>query len=433
MAVVQHAGFQGWAQMDREVLLLARDCLQIVVLEEEEERDFMRDRRWWVRDWLSRRPVHGQYDALLHELRLEDPASYRNFLRVDHETFLMLLHRLEGNLTKMTTRCRAPVTPALKLALTLRYLATGSSYRSLMYGFRVAHNTISGIVADVCQAIVDVFEAEVIQTPTEPQQWLEVAEQFQNKWQFPHALGALDGKHIAITKPQNSGSTYHNYKGFFSVVLLALVDADYKFRWIQVGDVGSSSDAQIWNHCDLREGIDQGVVGIPDPAPLPGDDQDTPYFILADDAFALQLWLMKPYSKRGLSDLQKIFNYRLSRGRRVVENGFGILANRFRCLLTTLNQRPDRACLVIKACVCLHNLLRSRNPAADNAIIDNEDQDHHVVPGAWRQHCQMHDMDNLQRGNLHTRAAKRQRDYLMHYVNSPAGSVAWQDRMLRQY
>ena len=63
----------------------------------------------------------------------------------------------------------------------------------------------------------------------------------------PHAVGALDGKYIAIRKLKKSDSEYFNYKGHFPVVLLALVDADYKFLWVNVGASGSSSDAQIFS------------------------------------------------------------------------------------------------------------------------------------------------------------------------------------------
>lgn len=69
--------------------------------------------------------------------------------------------------------------------------------------------------------------------------------------QFPHVSGALGDKRIAIKKPHKSGSTYHNYKGFYTIVLMVLVDADYKFLWIQVDDVGSSSGGHA-NHYVVR-------------------------------------------------------------------------------------------------------------------------------------------------------------------------------------
>ena len=79
--------------------------------------------------------------------------------------------------------------------------------------------------------------------PTDPEEWKKIEERFRNRWNVPHAVGALDDKHIAIKKPKRSDSEYFNYKCYFS--LLALVDADYKFLWVNAGDSGSSSDAQI--------------------------------------------------------------------------------------------------------------------------------------------------------------------------------------------
>ena len=73
---------------------------------------------------------------------------------------------------------------------------------------------------------------------------------------------------MALKKPKNSGVLYHNYKGFFSTVMLALVDRQYNFRWVDVGTVGSCSDAQIFNTYHLKREIDDNSIGFTDPAPI---------------------------------------------------------------------------------------------------------------------------------------------------------------------
>ena len=152
--------------------------------------------------------------------------------------------------------------------------------------------------------------------------------------------------------------------------------------------------------------------------------------ITGDDAFALRTWLMKPFSRRCMAHDERVFNYRLSRARRIVENAFGILANRFRALLTTLAQEPETVKVMVLACVCLHNLMRLRYPTAQNDVLDREDANHNVIPGAWRQDAQLGDMQEARRGNIDTWLAKQQRKELKHYYSSVVGAVPWQHEMI---
>ena len=86
--------------------------------------------------------------------------------------------------------------------------------------------------------------------------------------EYPPCCGEIDGNHIAMKKPKKSDSDYYNYKGFFSLMVLALVDAEYRFPWVNVGSNGSSSGTKVVNRNDLRETIEDGTLGLPPPEPL---------------------------------------------------------------------------------------------------------------------------------------------------------------------
>ncbi|WAR29141.1 hypothetical protein MAR_002709, partial [Mya arenaria] len=112
-----------------------------------------------------------------------------------------------------------------------------------------------------------------------------------------------------------------------------------------------------------------------------------------DDAFPLRQYMLKPYPHRHLARDERFFNYRCSRARRVVENAFGILANRFRRLLTTLEMRPSTVTKTVMACMTLHNLMRTRYPNIQNADLDREDEQGQFIAGAWRDQAVLEDVD----------------------------------------
>ena len=111
-----------------------------------------------------------------------------------------------------------------------------------------------------------------------------------------------------MKKPKKTGSDYCNYKGFFSLVLLALVDAEYGFLFIDLGSNRSCSDAQIFNRSLLREKIEDGSLGLPPPEHLGEGGPHLHYILLGDDAFALMPWMVKPYSRRQVTREKRIAN-----------------------------------------------------------------------------------------------------------------------------
>ena len=135
------------------------------------------------------------------------------------------------------------------------------------------------------------------------------------------------------------------------MVLLALVDANYMYSLYNVWANRSSSDAGVFNQSTLWAALEDNTIGFPEPDPLPGDDRDFPYFIIGDDAFPLRNWLMKFYSRRSMTYKERVMNYRTSRSGRVLKNVFGKLAQRCRCLLTTLALEPDNMIRVVMGCL----------------------------------------------------------------------------------
>ena len=199
--------------------------------ERERARDEARqavNRSIWCREWLLRRSVFGDYDHLIDELHREDARGFKNFLRIEPEFFNEMVERVTPILKKQDTNMRRPLSVGLKLAVTLRFLATGNSYASLQYSFRVSKSAISRFVPQVCQAIIDVYQNETLVCPTTPEQWENVASEFSKKWNYHNCIGALDGKHVAMKKPHHGGSLYFNYKKFHSIVLMAVADANYR-------------------------------------------------------------------------------------------------------------------------------------------------------------------------------------------------------------
>ena len=121
---------------------------------------------------------------------LDDPMAYRNFIQMPPELCQELEQRITSEFQRDRTLMRDPVSPGVKLAVTLRHLATGDSNTTLQCAFRVARATSEKFVPEVCDAITMAYRDQVMQCPTLPEDWLLVESVFCRRWNFPHALDA---------------------------------------------------------------------------------------------------------------------------------------------------------------------------------------------------------------------------------------------------
>ncbi|XP_030762216.1 uncharacterized protein LOC115887035 [Sitophilus oryzae] len=228
------------------------------------------------------------------------------------------------------------------------YLAEGCSMQEIAWGYRLGKATVHIIIKETCGVLWEKLQPLELpnptkkKTPTTAADWLNIAKDFESTCNIPNVIGAMDGKHIVFRAPKIDGSMW--------------------------GVNGRVSDGGVYCQSTLAKAIAQNYLNIPEDRCLPGRNKLVPHVILADAAFPLGEHIMKPYPFRNLTNEQKIYNYRLSRGRRVVENAFGILANRFRISLTTINLSAQKVQIITLAARVLHSSL-----SAENLYMVNDD------------------------------------------------------------
>ncbi|XP_063242786.1 uncharacterized protein LOC134542451 [Bacillus rossius redtenbacheri] len=407
-----------------EILLVSSAVVVIAAYHCMQRKHKRRSRRWWCSNLFKDRVSNQMLGVLKAQ---EISGQYKNFTRMSPTTFEDLLIKIGPKICKKETHLREPITIQDRLAVTLRFLATGDSYSSLQYLFRISKQAIGGIVTEVCSALIEVLK-ENIKLPKNPAEWMEVVKVFEDLWNLPHCVGAIDGKHVIIQSPMNSGSEFYNYKSQFSIVLFALVDGNYNFLFADVGCQGRISDGGVFNNSKLYDMMTKRTLGLPSPTELPGRQMKVPYFFAADNAFALGENILKPYS----GDLEKgsckrIFNYRLSRARRVVENAFGIASSVFRVLRKPILLEPEKVQLIVTAIIHLHNHLRwhSTNLYTPQELMDYEEGGV-LTEGSWRKDENMTSLVPLRsiprRSSAHF---QKIRDELADYCVKE-GAISWQ-------
>lgn len=172
---------------------------------------------------------------------------------------------------------------------------------------------------------------------------------FQDRWQFVNCGGSMDGQHIRILPPPKSGLTYYNYKNFNSIVLMALVNSNYEFIHVDVGKNGRLSDGGVFEYTEFGRKLLAKKLNLLD---TNASVNNMNYVFIGDEAFSLEEHFLKPYGQKDLNSEKRIFNYRLSRARNVVENAFGIISSRFRILYTPINMQPKNISYIILANMC---------------------------------------------------------------------------------
>lgn len=187
-----------------------------------------------------------------------------------------------------------------------------------------------------------------------------------------------------------------------------------------MGSYGKNSDGGILSHSKLGKGFDQNKLDVPEKEALPGTTNEVPYVVIGDEAFPLKTYLLRPYPGKQLDNNEKkIYNYRLCRARRVVENAFGILSQKFRIYNRRIIAKPENVDVIILTTCVLHNFIKKYDGKL-TYIRDNIQTNADTLSPTTLTNIP------VQGGNA-TREAFCIRNIYKDFFNSPQGSIPWQN------
>ena len=311
------------------------------------------------------------------ELSTFTATDWLENFRISRETFTYICQKLKPLIQRQDTKLRKAISVAIsvehRVAITLWCLATCGEYRTIGHLFGIARCTVCVIVHDTCTAIVESMMSQYIVFP-HGDELKEVIDGFVRKWGFLQCAGALDGTHIPVRAPAMNHTDYYNRKGWYSIIVQGVVDHNYLFRNVYCGWPGSVHDARVLANSSLyhkatsREILQQHSLTIL--------GQNIPAFLVADSAYPLSTWIMKPFPHNSsLSAAQRTFNYRLSRARIVSENAFGRLKARWRRLLKQNDMSIANIPNIIIACCILHNVCEVHGETFNEIWLEGIDSD----------------------------------------------------------
>ena len=173
----------------------------------------------------------------------------------------------------------------------------------------------------------------------------------------------MDGKHVTIVPPPGAGLCFFNYEGYNSQVLIGISDSNYEFIYFNIGTNGRVSDGGVSEYTDFYDKLQNECLKITESSDV--KERKLPCFFVGDEEFSFRKDFLRPYNVKQLKRERKIFNYRLSRARRIIENVFGILVARFGIFgifKTHINMQLDNIKYAVMASCALHNFLRRISP-----------------------------------------------------------------------
>ncbi|VDI31307.1 Hypothetical predicted protein [Mytilus galloprovincialis] len=281
--------------------------------------------------------------------------------RFPRHKIIELCNELRPDLEKATLRSHS-IPVELQVLSALRFYASGSFQNVIGDVFGLSQPSISRCINDVTDALVRRIN-QYIKFPDEAERRTNKSD-FYKIAHFPNVVGVIDGTHIPIKAPNDNEYQYVNRKNFHSINVQCICDANFKIinavsRW-----PGSTHDSYIWNNSQICRQFEEGDIANG--------------WLLGDSGYALKPWMLVPFMNPS-TPAEEEFNRRHCRTRVTIEQLFGIVKSRFRCVHKTggcLCYVPAKCCRIIAAVFILHNICVDNNiPCLENDNVPDEHND----------------------------------------------------------
>ncbi|XP_014213350.1 protein ANTAGONIST OF LIKE HETEROCHROMATIN PROTEIN 1-like [Copidosoma floridanum] len=356
---------------------------------------------------------------------LED-LSFHSYIRMS-ATQLENLVSLTGPEMQKNNCFKKSIGVAQGLLLTLKFLAAGDSIYTVSCQYSIDCETIENIISTACKAIWNQLVLNVMPSDLSKNRWLKMAQEFEEKWDFPHCIGAIDAVHIVMQPSSNESPSKQKSNERNSIVLLAICDANFIFTFVDMGTYGCNGE--IFRASQIGCAFENNDMNLPKPSPLnENDTENFPYVLVGDEAFPLKTYLLRPYPQKDCIEVSRLnFNCRLIRAQKTIETCLGILSSRWQIFSKTINMDVDKTMKIVQACVCLHNWLRLSDLSGNSCVryMTTELVDQKVgdvfVAGSCRKSSErsgaFKDISCVG-SNVGSRKAIQIRDSYLHYFNS---------------
>ena len=246
-----------------------------------------------------------------------------------------------------------PVEDEIKLAIALRVLAGSTRRIDVAQIYGLSKSCISKWFFAMLPIIIAALPLSINLEDIEANdpKLKSVAQGFKNKSTcgIDKCIGAIDGCAVRIRQPSQddvqNASNYYNRKGFHALNMQAICDASRRFIWYCCKSAGSTHDSTAFVSTVLYDRLKTGLLNL----------AATGYFLIGDEAYALDDFIMVPFSGTDLEEFKDSFNYYASQLRINIECAFGMLVNKWRILTAALPYKMFNNIMVIRTCLHLHN------------------------------------------------------------------------------